>query len=104
MIDADYPSVRALEGVDQRWVPGNGQVPTAIAIVGEGPGSHEVRRKSPLVGPTGEINWQFSLRYGGITRHGGFIYDAQGRVIRQIDPLYVTNWSKLPLTDDHKKK
>lgn len=79
-----------LEAIDERWVPASGPVPAELAYVAEAPGMHEVRAtpKRPLVGPTGEINWQLSRRYGAIDRFGA----------------YVTNWCKIPLTDEQKKK
>lgn len=41
----------------------------------------------PLVGPSGEINWQFASRYGRVYRQGN----------------YVTNWRKIPFLDQDKK-
>lgn len=75
-------------GVDQRWVGGAGPMPAKLAYVAEAPAKNEIREGIPLVGPAGEINWQLSQRYARIGRQGA----------------YVTNWSKLPLTDMDKKR
>lgn len=82
-------SIRELEGIDERWVGGwgNRQSP-AIAYVAEAPSFQEVRVGAPLVGPSGDINWQFAARYGGVYRNDN----------------YVTNWSKIPLTKETKEK
>lgn len=77
-----------LQGVDQRWVPGDGPTPAKLAYIAEAPGMNEVRQGRPLVGPSGAVNWFMAARYGRVGREGA----------------YVTNWSKLPMTDEYKKK
>lgn len=77
-----------LEGTDQRWVYGSGPIPTKLAFVAEAPAMNEVREQRPLVGPSGEINWAFAARHGHVFREGA----------------WVTNWRKLPITEEQKKK
>ncbi len=70
------------------WVPASGPSPAHFAYVGEHPGFEEVKWKEPLVGLAGVINWQIASRHAGLNRSGA----------------YVTNWSKVPMSDDEKKK
>lgn len=80
-------NVRDLARTDDRWVPGSGPTPARLAFVGEAPGVMEVRARRAFVGPSGELNWQFAARYGGVQRAGA----------------YVTNWRKIPFSDQEKK-
>src|SRR5260221_14100232 len=69
------------------WVPGEG-LPSPLAWVGEAPAKEEVKAKRPFVGPSGNVLWQLSARYAGIGRRNGG----------------VTNWSKVPMSKEDKKR
>lgn len=90
-------NVRDARGVDERWVDGDGSPTAQLVFVAEAPGMHEVRQKRCLVGPSGEINWQFAQRYGHVTREGSW------RTPMELVGGYVTNWHKTPFTDFDKK-
>ena len=74
---------------DRVWVPGDGnRSRPRIAFVGEAPAKEEEKRRRPFVGPSGDINWLFASRYAGVGRQGN----------------YVTNWRKVSLSPEEKKK
>lgn len=96
-LDTDRVNVRDALGVDERWVAGDGSPTAQLVYVAEAPGMHEIRAKRPLIGPSGEINWQFAQRYGHVVREGTW------RTPMILEGGYVTNWHKTPFTDFDKK-
>ena len=66
---------------------GDGPSPARIAFVAEAPAKEEMKQGRPLVGPSGDVNWQLAFRYARLERRGN----------------YVTNWRKIPFSDFEKK-
>lgn len=68
--------------------PGDGDSSAQIAVIGEAPGAAEVRLKTPLIGPSGDIFWTLLSKYAWIDRKS----------------CYVDNFCQRRLDDDAKVK
>lgn len=69
------------------WVPGTGNREAKWAVVGEAPGSNEMREGRGFVGSSGQVLWPWLWRITGLQR-------------RQF---WVTNWKKTPMEKGDKK-
>lgn len=70
------------------YVPADGPENTAWVVVGEAPGSEEVKLGRGFVGPSGKILWPLVFQYAGLSR----------------EAFRVTNLCKHPLDDDAEEK